>query len=99
MGANYTLDVQNAPMRVDEPDPVTLCVVVEIEGVEWWTRDEVAEHCGISADTVGAYRSRGQMPEPQYVGRTPMWKRAEIESWHARRPGPGNRTPRGQAES
>lgn len=86
--------MQNAPRRVPLTLTVTLCVVVEIEGVEWWTRDEVAAHCGISADTVGAYRSRGQMPEPQYVGRTPMWKRTEIESWHARRPGPGNRTPR-----
>ena len=43
----------------------------------------------IEADTVAAYRSRGQMPEPTLFGRTPMWKRDVIEEWHATRPGRG----------
>lgn len=66
--------------------------VVEIEGVEWWTREEVAGHCGVAPDTIGGYRSRQQMPAPTYVGRTPMWRKDEIEAWHAARPGQGART-------
>jgi predicted DNA-binding transcriptional regulator AlpA len=59
--------------------------MVKVGDVEWWDRAEVAAYLGVEPDTVGAYRSRGQMPEPTYFGRSPMWLRTEIEKWAAGR--------------
>lgn len=61
--------------------PATLRCVVEADGIEWWDRDQIAAYLGVSVHTVGAYRSRGQMPDPVYFGRTPMWRRDVIEAW------------------
>lgn len=57
---------------------------------EWWTRDEVAEHCGgITPAAVSNYVSKGLMPAPEYIGRTPMWDAEKVREWHANRPGRG----------
>ena len=59
--------------------------VVSVDGTEWWDTAAVADHLGVELDTVAAYRSRGQMPEPTLFGRTPMWRRDVIEEWQASR--------------
>ena len=63
------------------------------------TTEQVATLAGIQASTVRAYHSRHQMPAPAgYLGRTPYWDRAAIETWAAsaesgppRTPGPGEK--------
>lgn len=60
-------------------------MAVEIDGVEWWDRGDVAAYLDIEPDSVGAMRSRGLMPDPTHFGRTPMWRRDVIEAW--REPG------------
>lgn len=51
---------------------------------------DVAAYLGVGVATVSAYRSRGQMPEPdQTIGRTHMWKPVRIIAWHQERPRPG----------
>lgn len=53
---------------------------------EWWTVHEVAAYLGVARNTVHAYRSRSQMPEPdQRYGKTDMWRPATITAWHATR--------------
>jgi predicted DNA-binding transcriptional regulator AlpA len=75
------------------------------ESAEWWVTSDVAAYLGVGVATVSAYRSRGQMPEPdQTIGRTHMWKPARIVAWHQERPRPGvgGRAPsnrRGPAQS
>lgn len=63
--------------------------MVVVDGNEWWDTEAVATYLGVAPDTVAAYRSREQMPEPTLFGRTPMWRRDVIEEWHASRPGRG----------
>ncbi len=61
--------------------------MVTVDGVEWWSRDEVANYLGVKPDTLSAYVHRDQMPEPTYFGRSPMWRRDVIERWtEGRRP-------------
>ena len=55
--------------------------VVVVQGGEWWDTAEVAAYLGVAAVTVSAYRNRGQMPEPIYVGRIPLWRPDEIKAW------------------
>lgn len=58
---------------------------------EWWTTSEVAAYVGVKVATISAYRSRGQMPEPdQKLGRTQLWRPKTIIQWHNSRPGSGN---------
>jgi hypothetical protein len=60
---------------------------------DYWTITDVAEHWGISPQTVRTYRSRkrGELPEPDQVfGRSPVWKPATIIGFE--RPGQGART-------
>lgn len=46
------------------------------------TRQGVADHCGLSLNTVKMYRSNGDMPEPDIRhGRTPLWYEATIIKW------------------
>lgn len=43
---------------------------------------EVAERAGLAEQTVRAYRSRGQMPEPDVmIGTTPGWLADTIDAW------------------
>ncbi|GAC1521698.1 MAG: hypothetical protein NVS3B1_06250 [Marmoricola sp.] len=44
----------------------------------------------VSPATVRSYSVRGIMPKPaRYVGRTPLWDRAEVLAWIPTRPGQG----------
>ena len=63
----------------------------------WWTTLEVAEHCGISRESVRAYVSRGILPPPDAkVGRTPTWRPQTIITAHASRRGRGWRAGSGK---
>lgn len=43
---------------------------------------ELAERMGVTASTVRAYRSRGQLPDPDItLGQSPGWESATIEAW------------------
>jgi predicted DNA-binding transcriptional regulator AlpA len=56
-----------------QPDPAS----------EWWTTSDVASYLGLKVATVSAYRTRGQMPEPDMtVGRTHVWRPDRIIAWH-----------------
>jgi hypothetical protein len=60
---------------------------------DYWTITDVADHWGVSPQTVRTYRSRkrGELPEPDQVfGRSPVWKPATILKFQ--RPGQGART-------
>lgn len=67
-----------------------------LDAGEYWGVPEVAKHLGISESTVRAYVSREQMPAPIEGFSSPIWRADVIIEWHANRPGPGNRTPRGE---
>lgn len=75
--------------------PLRFVLVVVVGGVEWWSRQEVADYLGVSVETVGSYKSREQMPEPTMFGGSPMWERAVIEAWRE----PGKRGPGGRPAS
>jgi len=61
--------------HVTGPDP----------NAEWWTTTDVATYLGVAVATVSAYRSRGQMPEPdQTLGRTRLWRPHRIIAWRPR---------------
>lgn len=50
----------------------------------------VAARLGVTYDTVTAYRSRGDMPEPDIMlGASPGWLPKTIEAWIKNRPGRG----------
>lgn len=60
---------------------------------DYWSISDVAEHWGVSPQTIRTYRSRrrGEMPEPDAVfGRSPVWKPKTIIDFE--RPGQGKRT-------
>ena len=50
-----------------------------------WSVAEVAAYLGVTPSTVTAYRSRGQMPQPDgYVGRSPWWRPETIRAWRTK---------------
>lgn len=70
-----------SPAEPAAPDP----------DAEWWTTSDVAAFLGVSMSTVSTYRARGQMPSPdQKLGRTQLWRPANIIGWADSRPGRGN---------
>jgi predicted DNA-binding transcriptional regulator AlpA len=70
------------PPRHEQRDAVTSSVMP----TDTLTTKQVATLAGIQASTVRAYHSRHQMPAPAgYLGRTPYWDRAAIETWTATR--------------
>ena len=51
---------------------------------QYLTTTEIAIALGITRDTISAYKSRGQMPQPDKTfGRTPLWKLSTIQTWRA----------------
>lgn len=38
-----------------------------------------AEILGVKVDTIYTYKARGRMPAPYYDGRSPLWRREDIE--------------------
>lgn len=60
---------------------------------DYWTVADIADHWGVTLQTVRTYRSRkrGELPEPDNVfGRSPVWKPATIINFQ--RAGQGART-------
>lgn len=60
---------------------------------DYWTLRDIADHWGVSYNTVRTYRARGrgELPEPDAVfGRSPAWRPATIINFQ--RPGQGART-------
>jgi hypothetical protein len=60
---------------------------------DYWTVADIADHWGVTAQTVRTYRSRkrGELPEPDNIfGRSPVWRPATIIDFQ--RPGQGART-------
>jgi predicted DNA-binding transcriptional regulator AlpA len=60
---------------------------------DYWTISDVAEHWGVSEQTIRTYRSRGRgelPPEDRLFGRSPAWRPATILNFQ--RPGKGART-------
>lgn len=60
---------------------------------DYWTIADVADHWGVSEQTVRAYRSRGRGELPsadKTYGRSPVWKPATIIGFQ--RLGQGKRT-------
>ena len=54
------------------------------------TSDQLAARLGIKRPSIHRYRVRGDIPPPdEYVGRTPLWAVASIETWEQARPGHG----------
>lgn len=57
-----------------------------------------AAHLGISYASVRRYRQGGTtppFPDPaRHYGRTPVWTRAQLETWQAKRPGRTGRPPK-----
>ena len=51
-------------------------------GNVYLTSKQIAELLGVSASTISAYKSRGQMPPPdKEYGRTPLWSYDTITKW------------------
>jgi len=61
------------------------------------TTDQLAARLGIQRTSIYRMRTRGDLPEPEKVGRTPLWPVAAIERWEKDRPGHGWR--KGQKRS
>lgn len=56
--------------------------------VELWTYAQIGELTGITAGTLRVWRSRGKLPEPDFlVGEWPAWKEATVRDWWAKREG------------
>jgi hypothetical protein len=51
------------------------------------TTTDVASLAGVTVASIRQYRLRGAIPPPDgYLGTTPWWQRATIETWLAERP-------------
>ncbi|WP_179889935.1 MULTISPECIES: helix-turn-helix transcriptional regulator [unclassified Streptomyces] len=60
---------------------------------DYWTVEDIANHWGVTVQTVRSYRSRkrGELPEPDKMfGRSPVWRPSTIIEFQ--RPGRGART-------
>ncbi|WP_258039616.1 AlpA family transcriptional regulator [Streptomyces sp. SM1] len=60
---------------------------------DYWTIADVADHWGVSAQTIRSYRSRGRgelPPADRMFGRSPAWRPATILGFQ--RIGQGTRT-------
>ncbi|MFC9990926.1 helix-turn-helix transcriptional regulator [Streptomyces globisporus] len=60
---------------------------------DYWTVEDIADHWGVTIQTVRSYRSRkrGELPEPDKMfGRSPVWRPSTITEFQ--RPGRGART-------
>jgi predicted DNA-binding transcriptional regulator AlpA len=80
---------------VSVPAAATVAPVTpKLGGEEYWSRRQVADYLGIAPTTVSSWVSRRQpkadpIPEPTLIGRTPLWRAAEIRAWNERRLGKG----------
>jgi predicted DNA-binding transcriptional regulator AlpA len=80
------LEVRNTAHLTWHAHPVP----IEIDGLEYLDRNEVASRLNVAPSTVSGWASRGQMPGPdRYVGRSPLWLLTSIMEWEDNRPGKG----------
>lgn len=58
-------------------------------GRQLWRVKECAAHCGIKPSTWTTYTAQGRTPQPvsHLDQRTPLWDAADVQEWHAHRPG------------
>ncbi|PRQ12484.1 hypothetical protein C1Y63_00005 [Corynebacterium sp. 13CS0277] len=60
-------------------------------GEELWRATDCASHCGITPATWRFYVTKHAPQPTAYLDkRTPLWNAAEVQQWHANRPGRGN---------
>ena len=52
----------------------------------YMTANEAAAHLDIHRQTLYNLRGTPDFPEPIYVGRTPLWKVADLDRWRAKHP-------------
>lgn len=77
--------------------PTTIVIVLllsrervsELSDARLMTVEAVAARLGVKPATIRSYRWRGILPEPHYIGRTPVWSVDAIETWIQQRPGRG----------
>ena len=49
---------------------------------ELWDAEDIAKAFGVKIETVWAWKSRGELPEPvRYFGRAPAWDSGEVLAW------------------
>jgi predicted DNA-binding transcriptional regulator AlpA len=53
------------------------------------TSDQLADRLGVKTSSIYRMHTRGDLPNPEKVGRTPLWPVAVIETWEQSRPGHG----------
>lgn len=53
---------------------------------------------GVKTTSIYRMRTRGDLPEPEKLGRTPVWPIATIEAWEKARPGHGWRKGRSEPD-
>ncbi len=61
------------------------------------TSDQLAARLGIKRASIYRMHTRGDLPEPEKIGRTPVWQIPVIEAWEQNRPGHGWRKGTGGA--
>lgn len=53
------------------------------------TAEQLATRLGVQRATIYRMHTRGDLPKPEMVGRTPLWPVPSIETWEQSRPGHG----------
>lgn len=76
------LSTRNDPADADHA--VVTLTAPELEPTSMLTTKDVAARAGVTESTVRAYRTRGQMPDPQ-IEQPTLWSVPVIERWLARR--------------
>lgn len=62
-------------------------------------REDAAVHLGIGIQTFDNQARTPDFPRPDYMGRTPLWKTADLDDWRRRHPSRRKRSPQGPAET
>lgn len=92
-GPKYNVVHKPRPPRKPVPRPAPLVKKLADPDTDFWDLADVAEHWGVSPQTIRTYRSRGrgELPDPDKVfGRSPVWRPSTIINFQ--RPGQGART-------
>ena len=53
------------------------------------TTDQLAARLGVQRASIYRMHTRGDLPQPEKIGRTPVWSAASIDAWEQSRPGHG----------
>jgi predicted DNA-binding transcriptional regulator AlpA len=61
--------------------------MLSVNSEEDWTADQVADYLGVKRRSVYSFAARlDGFPKPRHVGRTPLWKPAEVKAWRKAHP-------------